>query len=111
MERQNINKEEYLILAKGLQEIQNTALKYKSLTIGLFPSKYKTPKQIGGDGLVHSSIEIRVYFSNRSNIVAYTFDDWDKKKCILNTLDSLESELKGFKEITDFIDCLKIILS
>lgn len=111
MGEQIINKEEYIALAKGLQDIQKTGLRYKSLTINLYFSKYKSPKNIGGDGNSHPSIEIRVFFSNKRKLLASTFYDWDKKKAVLNKLADLESDLKGFKKISAIIDQLIIDFS
>ena len=108
MGEQIINKEEYITLVKGLQDIQKTGLKYKSLTINLYLEKYKSPKNIGDDENSHTSIEIRVFFSNKRNLLATTFYDWDKKKAVLNKLTDLESDLKKKKKISAIIDQLII---
>ena len=102
-----ITANEYLTLAKGLQEIQANGLKYKSLAIWLYFSKYKVDKRLGGDGKSHPSIEIKIFISSDSNPISYTFYDWNKKDMVLDNLHQMENDLKNFKEIAKIIDKMK----
>ena len=102
-----ITANEYLTLAKGLQEIQANGLKYKSLEVWLYFSKYKVQKRLGGDGKPHPSIEIKIFISSDSNPLSYTFYDWNKKDMVLDNLCKLENDLKNYKEITKIIDKIK----
>lgn len=105
-----ITANEYLTLAKGLQEIQANGLRYKSLAIWLYFSKYKVEKRLGGDGNSHPSIDVRIFFSNDSNSISYSFYDWNKKDMVLDNLCKLENDLKNYKEITKIIDKLKVAI-
>lgn len=102
-----ITANEYLTLAKGLQEIQANGLKYKSLAIWLYFSKYKVEKRLGGDGKSHPSIEIKIFISSDSNPISYTFYDWNKKDMVLDNLHQMEYDLKNYKDIAKIIDKLK----
>ena len=102
-----ITANEYLTLAKGLQEIQTNGLKYKSLAIWLYFSKYKVDKRLGGDGKSHPSIEIKIFISSHSNPLSYTFYDWNKKDMVLDYLCKLENDLKSYKDIVKIIDKIK----
>lgn len=102
-----ITANEYLTLAKGLQEIQANGLKYKDLAIWLYFSKYKVDKRLGGDGKSHPSIEIKIFISSDSNPLSYTFYDWNKKDMVLDYLHQMENDLKNYKDITNIIDKMK----
>lgn len=102
-----ITANEYLTLAKGLQEIQANGLKYKSLEVWLYFSKYKVQKRLGGDGKSHPSIEIKIFTSSDSNPISYSFYDWNKKDMVLDYLCKLENDLKNYKDVTKIIDKLK----
>ena len=102
-----ITANEYLTLAKGLQEIQTNGLKYKSLEVWLYFSKYKVDKRLGGDGKPHPSIEIKIFISSDSNPLSYTFYDWNKKDMVLNNLHQMECDLKNYKDIVNIIEKVK----
>ena len=102
-----ITENEFIALAKGLQDIQNEGFKYKDLYIWLHFSKYKIQKRLGSDGNSHPSINVSIFFSNDNNPLSYTFYDWEKKKAILNKLTDLESDLKNYKEIAKIIYKMK----
>ena len=102
-----ITADEFLTLAKGLQEIQNKGIRYKSLTIQTYFSKYKVEKRLGGDGNSHPSIEIKIFFSNVRNFVSYAFYDWNKKETVLNNLNLFEDDMKKYKDIVKIIDKMK----
>lgn len=102
-----ITANEYLILARGLQEIQANGLRYESLAIWLYFSKYKVEKRLGGDGKSHPSIEIKIFISSDSNPISYSFYDWNKKDMVLDYLCKLENDLKNYKEITKIIDKIR----
>lgn len=102
-----ITEDEFLTLAKGLQDIQNEGFSYKDLSIWLHFSKYKIQKRLGGDGKSHPSIEIKIFISSDSNPLSYTFYDWNKKDMVLDNLCKLENDLKNYKDIIKIIDKLK----
>ena len=102
-----ITANEYLTLAKGLQEIQANGLKYKDLAIWLYFSKYKVEKRLGGDGKPHPSIEITFFISSDSNPLSYTFYDWNKKDMVLDYLHQMEYDLKNYRDITNIIRKMK----
>lgn len=102
-----ITANEYLTLAKGLQEIQANGLKYKDLAIWLYFSKYKVEKRLGGDGKPHPSIEIKIFISSDSNPLSYTFYDWNKKDMVLDNLHQMENDLKNYKDIVNIIRKIK----
>lgn len=102
-----ITGDEFLTLAKGLQDIQNEGIRYKSLIIQLYFSKYKVEKRLGGDGNSHPSIEMKIFFSNKRKFVSYIFYDWNKKETVLNNLNFFEDEMKGYKGIIKIIDKMK----
>lgn len=102
-----ITANEFITLAKGLQDIQNEGFSYKDLSIWLHFSKYKIQKRLGGDGNSHPSIDVRIFFSNDSNSISYSFYDWNKKDMVLDNLCKLENDLKNYKDIIKIIDKLK----
>lgn len=102
-----ITANEYLTLAKGLQEIQTNGLRYKNLAIWLYFSKYKVDKRLGGDGKSHPSIEIKIFISSDSNSISYSFYDWNKKDMVLDNLSKLENDLKNYKDIAKIIRKVK----
>ena len=106
-----ITANEYLTLAKGLQEIQTNGLKYKSLEVWLYFSKYKVQKRLGGDGKPHPSIEIKIFISSDSNPISYSFYDWNKKDMVLDYLHQMEYDLKNYRDITKIIRKITYFLS
>lgn len=105
-----ITANEFRTLAKGLQDIQAKGFRYKSLIIWTYFSKYKVPKNLGGDGNAHPSIEIKFFFSNDKNPISYTFYDWNRKDIVLDNLCKLETDLKSYKDIVKIIDNIKVNL-